>query len=295
MFESLKARLERFLADATPPADRGVEAAAIRDSLVEMRAAVLGHARRARGERARPGDRAPAGSRTPSGAARLAEEIGDGETTEVAEQFAERHRERAGGARAEDRGAARGAGPGRARDGRDWPDALRAAPGDRRERLGAAGLARARGRRRRAAGHRCRRRAPLGADSTRRGAGRRWTSSSPTSRRSSARNSNGARHHSGSPCAPAPGRARRPAAHRPARPFPEARPHLQHRGLGLRHRRPRRGGAVEVPQRGRHRAVGAGPGVGAVATQSLGNTAYGERGLELDGRGRHGRSRRSAS
>ena len=68
------------------------------------------------------------------------------------------------------------------------------------------------------------------------------------------------------------------------RPTSEARPHLQHRRLGFCHRRSWRRGPVEISQCRRHRALGR-AGVGAVATQSLGNTAYGERGLELIAQG----------
>jgi hypothetical protein len=94
MFESLKARLERFLADATPPADRGVEAAAIRESLVEMRAAVMGlRDALAASERDLAAERRQLEDAARRG--RLAEEIGDGETAEVARRFVERHRERA--------------------------------------------------------------------------------------------------------------------------------------------------------------------------------------------------------
>jgi len=94
MFESLKMRLERFLTEATPPADRREEASAIRESLVEMKAAVLGlrdalaaSEQDLATERRRLEDAERRG--------RLATGIGDGETAEVAGRFVERHRERA--------------------------------------------------------------------------------------------------------------------------------------------------------------------------------------------------------
>lgn len=95
MFESLKARLEQFLADATPPADRGAEASAIRESLVEMKAAVMGlRDGLAASERDLDAERRQLEAAERRG--RLAEGIGDTETAEVAHRFAERHRERAG-------------------------------------------------------------------------------------------------------------------------------------------------------------------------------------------------------
>jgi hypothetical protein len=94
MFESLKARLEQFLADATPPADRGAEASAIRESLVEMKAAVMGlRDALAASERDLAAERRQLDDAERRG--RLAEGIGDTETAEVALRFVERHRERA--------------------------------------------------------------------------------------------------------------------------------------------------------------------------------------------------------
>ena len=63
-------------------------------------------------------------------------------------------------------------------------------------------------------------------------------------------------------------------------PFPQARAHLQHRGAGSAN------GDLGVAVQSKFPNVGgivpwAKAGVGAVATQSLSNTAYGERGLEL--------------
>ncbi|HEX5818142.1 MAG TPA: hypothetical protein VFY20_04645, partial [Gemmatimonadales bacterium] len=94
MFESLKARLEQFLADATPPADRGAEASAIRESLVEMKAAVMGlRDALAASERDLAAERRQLEDAERRG--KLAAGIGDTETAEVAHRFVERHRERA--------------------------------------------------------------------------------------------------------------------------------------------------------------------------------------------------------
>ena len=94
MFESLKSRLEQFLADATPPADRGAEASAIRDALVEMKAAVMGlREALAASERDLAAERRQLGDAERRG--KLAEDIGDTETAGVARRFVDRHRERA--------------------------------------------------------------------------------------------------------------------------------------------------------------------------------------------------------
>ena len=41
MFEGLKARMERFFADATPPADRRAQAGALRSAIIEAKVAVV--------------------------------------------------------------------------------------------------------------------------------------------------------------------------------------------------------------------------------------------------------------
>jgi hypothetical protein len=95
MFESIKARLERFLAEATPPADRRAEASALRESLVEMKAAVMGlREALAASERELVAERRQLEDAERRGG--LAQGIGDAETAEVAARFVERHRERAG-------------------------------------------------------------------------------------------------------------------------------------------------------------------------------------------------------
>lgn len=93
MFEQLKAQLERFLAEATPPADRRVAAASLREALVEMRAAVAG-LRQAlvASDRELAAERQALADAERRGA--MAGEIGDAETVEVAGRFAERHRAR---------------------------------------------------------------------------------------------------------------------------------------------------------------------------------------------------------
>jgi hypothetical protein len=94
MFEGLKTRLERFLQDATPPADRRDQAHALKGAMVEARVAVRTMqdalaATKAELERER---RQAADAERRRG---LADAIGDQETVEVAERFASRHRERA--------------------------------------------------------------------------------------------------------------------------------------------------------------------------------------------------------
>ncbi len=93
MFEGLKARLDRFLADATPPADRRAQAGALRDAMVEARVAVSAMQealrvteREVEVERRQGDDAARRG--------RLAAGIGDAETVGIAERFAARHAER---------------------------------------------------------------------------------------------------------------------------------------------------------------------------------------------------------
>ena len=94
MFEGLRSRLDRFLQDATPPADRRSQAQALRGAMVEARVAVkamrealdatnreLAHERRQADDAARRGT--------------LAAQIDDQETVTLAERYAARHQERA--------------------------------------------------------------------------------------------------------------------------------------------------------------------------------------------------------
>ena len=93
MFEGLKARMERFFADATPPADRRAQAGALRSAIIEARVAVV--AMRDALRRASVSSRSSAARpRTRSGAASWPGDIGDLETVAVAEKYAVRHRER---------------------------------------------------------------------------------------------------------------------------------------------------------------------------------------------------------
>lgn len=93
MFEGLRARLERLLADHTPSGDPRARAAALQDALVETKAAVS----ELRGllavtERQLALERqllADAERRAP-----LARDIGDADTTRIAEEFSVRHRDR---------------------------------------------------------------------------------------------------------------------------------------------------------------------------------------------------------
>ena len=92
MFESLKARLERFLQDHSRP-DPRARAAALRDALLEakvgvgtMRSALAATERELAAERRQLTDA--------ERRARLAAEVPDAETVAVAERFAVRHRDR---------------------------------------------------------------------------------------------------------------------------------------------------------------------------------------------------------
>lgn len=93
MFEGLKARMERFFADATPPADRRAQAGALRSAIIEARVAVaaMRDALRA-SERQLEVERRQAEDAERRG--KLAGDIGDLETVAVAEKYAVRHRER---------------------------------------------------------------------------------------------------------------------------------------------------------------------------------------------------------
>jgi hypothetical protein len=93
MFEGLRARLDRFLAEATPPADRRAQAGALREAIVQAKVAVRTMQdalavteRELEIERRQGEDAARRG--------RLAADIGDAETVAVAERFAARHAER---------------------------------------------------------------------------------------------------------------------------------------------------------------------------------------------------------
>ena len=93
MFEGLKARMERFFADATPPADRRAQAGALRSAIIEakvavvaMRDALTASERQIEIERRQADDAERRG--------KLAGDIGDLETVAVAEKYAARHRER---------------------------------------------------------------------------------------------------------------------------------------------------------------------------------------------------------
>lgn len=94
MFEGLRSRIDRFLQDATPPADRRSQAQALRGAMVEARVAVKtmrdaleASTRELAHERQRAEDAERRGG--------LAAQIGDQETTALAERYAARHRERA--------------------------------------------------------------------------------------------------------------------------------------------------------------------------------------------------------
>jgi len=93
MFEGLKSRMERFFADATPPADRRAQAGALRAAIIEakvavvaMRDALTASERQVEVERRQAEDAVRRG--------KLAGDIGDLETVTVAEKYAARHRER---------------------------------------------------------------------------------------------------------------------------------------------------------------------------------------------------------
>lgn len=93
MFESLRERLDRFLAERTPPPDAREQQQALHAALVDakvglsvMRDALTAAERSLAAERQQLSDAERRG--------RLAAEIGDQETTEVAERFTARHTER---------------------------------------------------------------------------------------------------------------------------------------------------------------------------------------------------------
>lgn len=93
MFENLRDRLDRFLAERTPPADAREQQQALHAALVEakvgiatMRDALAAAERALAQERQQLADAERRG--------RMAAEIGDQETAEVADRFTARHRER---------------------------------------------------------------------------------------------------------------------------------------------------------------------------------------------------------
>ena len=93
MFEGLRARLEKLLADHTPPEDPRARTAALHAALLDTKVA-LGSMRDglATAERNLAEERRQLADAERRG--RMAGEIGDAETGRVAEQFVARHRER---------------------------------------------------------------------------------------------------------------------------------------------------------------------------------------------------------
>ncbi len=93
MFEGLKARLEKLLADHTPPGDPRARTAALHAALLETRVAV-GVMREGleKTERALALEQRQLEDAERRG--RLAAQVPDAETVTIAEQFATRHRER---------------------------------------------------------------------------------------------------------------------------------------------------------------------------------------------------------
>ncbi len=93
MFEGLKARLEKILADHSPPGDPRQRAALLHSALVEAKVAVQAmQDALAATERSLAAERKQLEDAERRG--RLAAQIPDPETVQVAEQFATRHRER---------------------------------------------------------------------------------------------------------------------------------------------------------------------------------------------------------
>lgn len=95
MFDGLKARLEKLLAEATPAGDPRARTAQLHAALLETKVAV-GTMRDAlaASERALEAERQQLADAERRG--RLAAQVPDPETVAVAERFAERHRERIG-------------------------------------------------------------------------------------------------------------------------------------------------------------------------------------------------------
>ncbi len=93
MFEGLKARLEKILADHTPPGDPRQRAALLHSALVEAKVAVSAmQDALAATERSLAAERKQLEDAERRG--RLAAQIPDPETVQIAEQYAARHRER---------------------------------------------------------------------------------------------------------------------------------------------------------------------------------------------------------
>lgn len=93
MFESLRARLDRFLAERTPPADAREQQQALHAALVDAKAGLAAMREAlASAERGLAGERQQLADAERRG--RMAAEIGDRETAEVAARFTARHTER---------------------------------------------------------------------------------------------------------------------------------------------------------------------------------------------------------
>lgn len=93
MFEGLKARLEKILADHTPPGDPRQRAALLHSAVVEAKVAVSAmQDALAATQRTLSAERKQLEDAERRG--RLAAQVPDPETVQVAEQFANRHRER---------------------------------------------------------------------------------------------------------------------------------------------------------------------------------------------------------
>lgn len=93
MFKRLRERLEAALAAATPPPDLGEIAAGMRDAVIEQKAGVRA-LQQALGEADAQLAHERAQLETAERRRELAAGIDDAETTQVAERFAARHRER---------------------------------------------------------------------------------------------------------------------------------------------------------------------------------------------------------
>lgn len=93
MFESLKARLERLLAEQTAPLDARQHASLLQDAVVEAKVAVAGMREGlGKSESILAREQQQLADAERRGA--LAAQIADNETMQVAEQFVARHRER---------------------------------------------------------------------------------------------------------------------------------------------------------------------------------------------------------
>ena len=95
MFEGLRARLEKLLADHTPPEDPRARTAALHAALLDTKVA-LGVMRDALGVAERNLAEEPHQLEAAERRGRLAAGIADPETVRVAQQFGTRHRERIG-------------------------------------------------------------------------------------------------------------------------------------------------------------------------------------------------------